>query len=187
MEPLLIAIFLIGAGGLWLGAAGRRAAERPAPRSASSPTGKAEGSRAPAPAAEPVAAVVAAPAPAPRAAPAPPPVARAPEPSPEERRKHPRIRSDQTFTITPFAGRAMMAQCCDLSAGGIRFGIVGGNLRAGDLVRVTFNIGSETVAAIGSVLRVRELDPITAEVSLEFVRLDPWAAQLIEQALADGV
>jgi hypothetical protein len=64
---------------------------------------------------------------------------------------------------------------------------VGCTLRVGDLVRVTFNIGDETVAAIGSVLRVRELDPITSEVSLEFVRVDPWAAQLLEQALeADG-
>ena len=66
----------------------------------------------------------------------------------------------------------------------MRFGIVGCTLRVGDLVRVTFNIGAETVDAIGSVLRIRELDPITSEVSLEFVRLDPWAAQLIEQALA---
>jgi hypothetical protein len=97
------------------------------------------------------------------------------------------MRSDQTFTITPFAGRAMMAQCFDLSAGGMRFGVVGCTLRTGDLVRVTFNIGAETVGAIGSVLRTKELDPITTEVSLEFVRLDPWAADLLEQALQDGV
>ncbi len=107
-----------------------------------------------------------------------------PEQAPANRRKYPRIRSDQTFVVTPFAGRATMAQCCDVSAGGMRFGVVGCALRPGDLVRVTFNIGDETVAAIGSVLRIRELDPITSEVSLEFVRLDPWASQLIEQALA---
>jgi len=79
-----------------------------------------------------------------------------------------------------------MAQCCDVSAGGMRFGVVGCTLRAGDLLRVTFNIGGETVEAIGSVLRIQELDPITTEVSLEFVRLDPWAAQLFEQALQAG-
>jgi hypothetical protein len=66
----------------------------------------------------------------------------------------------------------------------MRFGIVGCTLRAGDLVRVTFNIGAETVGAIGSVLRVRELDPITTEISLQFVRLDPWASELLAQALA---
>jgi hypothetical protein len=108
----------------------------------------------------------------------------APETSPSERRKHPRIHSDQTFAVTPFAGRETMAQCFDISAGGMRFGIVGCTLRAGDLVRVTFNIGAETVGAIGSVLRVRELDPITTEISLQFVRLDPWASELLAQALA---
>ena len=78
----------------------------------------------------------------------------------------------------------MMAQSCDVSVGGMLFRVMGCTLRAGDLVRVTFNIGSETVAAVGSVLRIRELDPVTTEVSLQFVRLDPWAAQLLEQALA---
>jgi hypothetical protein len=34
------------------------------------------------------------------------------------------------------------------------------------------------------VLRIRELDPITSDVSIQFVRVDPWAAQLLEQALA---
>jgi hypothetical protein len=117
----------------------------------------------------------------PSAAPAAPEV---PPPPPSDRRKHPRVRSDQTFEVIPFAGRAMMAQCCDISTGGMRFGVVGCTLRAGDLVRVTFNIGDETVAAIGSVLRIRELDPITSDVSIQFVRVDPWAAQLLEQALA---
>jgi hypothetical protein len=108
----------------------------------------------------------------------------APEPAPPDRRKHPRIRSDQTFAVTPFAGRETMAQCFDISAGGMRFGIVGCALRAGDLVRVTFNVGAETVGAVGSVLRVREMDPITTEVSIQFVRIDPWASELLAQALA---
>jgi len=175
MEPVLILAFLIGLGALLLGVAGRRAAEHPAPHPARSPARATEGSGAAATAAAPVLPDVAAPAPS-----LPP---RIPDQAPAERRKHPRIRSDQTFTITPFAGLPMMAQCCDLSAGGMRFGIVGCTLRTGDLVRVTFNIGAETVTAIGSVLRVRELDPITAEISLEFVRLDPWAVRLLEQAL----
>jgi len=175
MEPVLILAFLIGVGALLLGVAGRRAAERPVPRPARSSARATEGSGA--------AAIAAAPEPRDLAVPAPSPPPAIQDQAPVERRKHPRIRSDQTFTVTPFAGRAMMAQCCDMSAGGMRFGIVGCTLRAGDLVRVTFNIGAETVAAIGSVLRTQELDPITTEVSLEFVRVDPWAAQLLEQAL----
>ena len=117
----------------------------------------------------------------------PAPAEEAPEPAPSERRKHPRIRSDQTFAVTPFAGRETMAQCFDISAGGMRFGIVGCALRAGDLVRVTFNVGAETVGAVGSVLRVKEMDPITTEVSVQFVRIDPWAAELLAQALAAEV
>jgi hypothetical protein len=117
-------------------------------------------------------------------APEPAPAEETPQPAASDRRKHPRIRSDQTFAVTPFAGRETMAQCFDISAGGMRFGIVGCALRAGDLVRVTFNVGAETVGAIGSVLRVKEMDPITTEVSIQFVRIDPWASELLAQALA---
>ena len=177
MEPFLILALLLGVGALALHAKGRRAAEPLAPGAADSPVRATGAQQAAVKAAAPEPSVLAAPTPTPT------PPARVPEQAPAERRKHPRLQSDQTFTITPFAGRAMMAQCCDVSTGGMRFGVVGCTLRAGDLVRVTFNIGAETVAAIGSVLRVRELDPITSEVSLEFVRLDPWAAQLLEQAL----
>jgi hypothetical protein len=197
MDAILILLFLIGVGALGLGVAARRAAEElPAPRPVRPPSrGTGENRTAapperpgrrelPAPASAPE--PVREPEPAPEPEPAFEPPGEIRDPAPAERRKHPRIRSDQTFTVTPFAGRAVMAQCCDLSAGGMRFGIVGCTLRVGDLVRVTFNVGAETVGAIGSVLRIKELDPITSEVSLEFVRLDPWATQLIEQALQDG-
>ncbi len=178
MEPLLILALLLCVGALALGVAGRRAAAPPAPRAADSPVQVTEAQAAEVEAATPERSDLAALA---RSAPAPPD--RVSDQASAERRKHPRIQSDQSFTITPFAGRAMMAQCTDVSAGGMRFGVVGCTLRAGDLVRVTFNIGTETVEAIGSVVRVQELDPITTDVSLGFVRLDPWAAELLEQAL----
>jgi hypothetical protein len=118
-----------------------------------------------------------------------PPAAPAPaEPEPEapgDRRKHRRLRSDQTFTVTPFAGREMMAECHDVSLGGVRFGVVGYDLREDELLRVTFNLGRETVTAIGRVARLRKLDPITFEASLEFVRIDPWAERLFEELLLD--
>jgi len=180
MELLLILIFLVGVGALLLGVARRRAAERPAPRPADSAARAVEASGGPVIAA---AAITAEPDRSDLAVSPTPPPPEIPDQAPADRRKHQRMRSDQTFVITPFAGQPIMAQCSDLSAGGMRFGVVGCTLRAGDLVRVTFNIGAETVGAIGSVLRVRELDPITSEVSLEFVRLDPWASQLLEQAL----
>ena len=172
MEPLLILVFLFGAGALTLSVVTRRAAERADHAPVQAPKAAVE-------AAAPERSDLA--APTPTSMPSPP--GSFPEQAPVERRKHPRIRSDQTFTITPFAGRAMMAQCSDVSAGGMRFAVVGCTLRAGDLVRVTFNIGAETVEAIGSVLRTADLDPITTDVSLQFVRLDPWAAELLEQTL----
>jgi hypothetical protein len=181
MDLLLLLPLGLGFGALLLGVAARRRAERSALPPVAPRALAVEASRVPG-IAEPVACEHAPPQPSSSE-----PLVAAPEvaqPAPANRRKHPRIRSDQTFEVIPFAGRAMMAQCCDISAGGMRFGVVGCTLRAGDLVRVTFNIGEETVAAIGSVLRIRELDPITSEVSLQFVRLDPWASQLLEQALA---
>ena len=175
MEPFLILAFLLGVGALALSVVARRGAKRPDPRAARSSVQATEAHEAAVKAAAPDRSELAAPASS--------PPARVPDQAPAERRKHPRIQSDQTFTVTPFAGRAMMAQCSDVSAGGMRFGVVGCTLRAGDLVRVTFNIGAETVEAIGSVLRIQALDPITTDVSLGFVRLDPWAAELLEQAL----
>jgi hypothetical protein len=189
MDLWAIILLGLGVGALLLGRARRADSVRPVPpRAARPPTGP---TRTSAPAASPAGlrragnvdpnAEATDPDLEPSAAPAAP---EASPPPPSERRKHPRIRSDQTFEVIPFAGRPMMAQCCDISTGGMRFGVVGCTLRAGDLVRVTFNIGNETVGAIGSVLRIRELDPITSDVSLQFVRVDPWASQLLEQALA---
>jgi hypothetical protein len=174
MELALIVALFFAVVALVASVAGRRAAERLASR----PAAPSAPAAAPPP---PVQAIVAQEL-AGDAAPVETGAA-APDQTPAERRKHPRIQSDQTFTVTPFAGRAMMAQCSDVSEGGMRFGVVGSTLRAGDLVRVTFNIGAETVEAIGSVLRVQALDPITSDVSLEFVRVDPWAAELLTQAL----
>jgi hypothetical protein len=182
MELVLILTLLFGVGALVASVASRRGAERSAFRAAPPPA-RAAAKRGPVQATEAKGLGVEAAAPDSVALAPSSPLAAIPDQAPSERRKHPRIQSDQTFTITPFAGRAMMAQCSDVSEGGMRFGIVGSTLRAGDLVRVTFNIGAETVEAIGSVLRVQALDPITSDVSLEFVRVDPWAAELLTQAL----
>jgi len=61
--------------------------------------------------------------------------------------------------------------------------VVGCELRKGDLMLVNFNIGEQTVEAVGRVVRLKKMDDITAEVGLEFVRIDPWAAWLLEEEL----
>jgi hypothetical protein len=72
-----------------------------------------------------------------------------------------------------------------VSLGGVRFAVVGYDLRDDELMRVTFNLGQESVSAIGRVTRLQKLDPITIEASLEFVRIDPWAERLFEELLLD--
>lgn len=100
-----------------------------------------------------------------------------------DRRKYQRIATDQQITVTPFAAKGQLAHGRDVSLGGIRFEVVGCPAVAGDLVRISFNAGGDTVDAIGRVIRRAELDPITAELGVEFVRIDPWAARLLAREM----
>ncbi|HEY4657973.1 MAG TPA: PilZ domain-containing protein, partial [Gemmatimonadaceae bacterium] len=53
-------------------------------------------------------------------------------------------------------------------------------IEMGDVIRVTFNVAERTVVAIGRVVWATELDPITLEVGLEFIEIDPTALELLE-------
>ena len=97
-----------------------------------------------------------------------------------ERRKYRRIAVDQLISFSPFAGSTALGQSGDVSLGGIRFTAVGCNFRGNELCQVSFNLGEETVEAVGRVVWTKALDDITHEVGLEFVRIDPWAARLLE-------
>jgi len=99
------------------------------------------------------------------------------------RRKYPRLPNDQLVSFTPFAGGAALGDAGDISLGGIRLKAVGCKLRKGDLLRVNFNVGEQTIEAVGRVVWIREIDDITAEIGLEFVRIDPWAARLLDEEL----
>ena len=68
----------------------------------------------------------------------------------------------------------------DLSAGGIRFEAVGCELALGDCIRVTFNVGEETVVANGIVSWATEIDPITLDIGLECTEIDPGALAMLE-------
>ena len=73
----------------------------------------------------------------------------------------------------------------DVSSGGIRFEAVGCEINLGDLLRVTFNVGEHTVVAVGKVAWATDIDPITTDVGLEFVDIEPAALQLLEDILTD--
>jgi hypothetical protein len=102
-----------------------------------------------------------------------------------ERRKYSRIATDQVISFAPVDDRDLLAVGRDLSSGGIRFEAVGCEIDLGDVLRVTFNIGSHTVVAVGRVVWSTEIDPISTDVGLEFIEVDPAAKEMLEEMTAE--
>ena len=98
-----------------------------------------------------------------------------------ERRKYQRIATDQVISFAPVETRDLLGVSRNLSIGGIRFEAVGCEINLGDALRVTFNVGDHTVVAIGKVAWATEMDPITTDVGLEFIEIDPAAMQLLDE------
>ncbi len=99
----------------------------------------------------------------------------------KERRKYPRIATDQVISFAMVDERDQLAVGRDLSAGGIRFHAIGCELNFGDRIRVRFNVGDRTLEAIGLVVWSTEIDAITSDIGLEFASLDPEAAKLLNE------
>jgi hypothetical protein len=50
---------------------------------------------------------------------------------------------------------------------------------------VTFNVGDrQTVVAIGRVAWLTKMDPITLDVGLEFIEIDPQAVDMLDEVTA---
>ncbi len=98
-----------------------------------------------------------------------------------DRRKYPRLATDQVISFAPVDHRDALGLGRDVSASGMRFEAVGCEIDYGDVIRVTFNLGERTVEAVGKVVWATELDPITTEVGLEFIEIDPSALRLLEE------
>jgi c-di-GMP-binding flagellar brake protein YcgR len=105
-------------------------------------------------------------------------------PAKAERRKYQRIATDQVISFAPIETRDLLGVSRNLSIGGIRFEAVGCEINLGDALRVTFNVGDHTVVAIGRVAWATEMDPITTDVGLEFIEIDPSAMQLLDDLTA---
>lgn len=106
--------------------------------------------------------------------------------SQDERRKYARLATDQVISFAEIDRPDRLAVGKNVSTGGIRFEAVGCEINLGDQLRVTFNIGSETVVATGNVVWSIETDAFSLDVGLEFVDIDPRALELLEKA-AGGV
>ena len=100
---------------------------------------------------------------------------------PRARRNNDRIPIDELVSFTPFVGSSSLGQGVDVSLGGIRFRVVGCQLAHDEMLQVSFNLANQTIEAVGRVVRLQQLDDITTEVSLDFVRIDPWAARMLER------
>lgn len=101
-----------------------------------------------------------------------------------ERRKYLRVDTGHVISVAPVDRRDRLAVSKNLSVGGIRFEVVGCEIELAEVVRVTFNVGHHTIVAVGKVAWVTEVDPITTDVGLEFIEIDPLAMRLLEQETA---
>jgi hypothetical protein len=97
-----------------------------------------------------------------------------------DRRKYARIATDQVISFAQVDESDRLALGRDVSAGGIRFEAVGCEVDLGEVLRLTFNVDGETVVAVGRVVWATELDPITLDIGIEFVEIDPRAARLLD-------
>jgi hypothetical protein len=98
-----------------------------------------------------------------------------------ERRKYRRIATDQVISFAPVETRDLLGVGRNFSAGGIRFEAVGCEIGLGDTLRVTFNVGDHTVVAVGRVVWATEMDPITTDVGIEFIEIDPSVLEILEE------
>jgi hypothetical protein len=99
------------------------------------------------------------------------------------RRKYHRIATDQVISFAEIDRPDRLAVSKNLSTGGIRYEAVGCEINLGDVLRITFNIGDQTVVAIGRVIWATDTDPITTDVGIEFIEVDPLALRLMEAML----
>jgi hypothetical protein len=97
-----------------------------------------------------------------------------------DRRKYQRIGTDQVISFAEIDRPDRLAVGKNLSSGGIRFEAVGCEINLGDVLRVTFNIGSETVVATGNVVWATETDAFSMDVGIEFIEIDPRAMELLD-------
>ena len=99
-----------------------------------------------------------------------------------DRRKYRRIATDQVISFAPVDTRDLLGVSRNVSPGGIRFEAVGCEINLGDNLRITFNVGEHTVVVVGQVVWATEMDPITTDVGIEFLEIDPAVLQLLEEA-----
>ena len=103
----------------------------------------------------------------------------------DERRKYPRIPTEQVLTIAPAGRAAVDAWGRDVSSGGIQFQVIGCEIALGETLTVTFEMGYESIVVSGRVVWATETDAWTTDVGLEFERTDAVALAQLERISAE--
>ena len=106
--------------------------------------------------------------------------------TPKERRKYRRLETRDVVSIAPAHLPDRLAVGRDVSVGGIRFEVVGCDIALGDVFRITFNVGGQTLAGVGRVVWATDVDALTLDVGVEFVEIDPAALRVLEEE-AEGL
>jgi len=88
------------------------------------------------------------------------------------------------ISFAPVDARNLLGVSRDMSTGGIRFEAVGCEIEMGEILRVTFSVGDQTVVAVGRVAWSTEIDPLTLDVGMEFVEIDPEAVDMLDNVTA---
>lgn len=101
----------------------------------------------------------------------------------QDRRKYLRIETDQVISFAEIDRPKQLGVGKDVSTGGIRFEAVGCEIELGDLLRITFNVMQQTVVATGVVVWATDADPISTEVGIEFIEIDPAALRLLDESM----
>jgi hypothetical protein len=99
-----------------------------------------------------------------------------------DRRKFVRLATEDMMSFAYVDAPDRLAVGKDISAGGIRFQVIGCEINLGDVLRVTFNIGERTVTSVGRVVRATELDALTHDIGLEFLEIDADDLKLLEES-----
>ncbi|MDG2052142.1 MAG: PilZ domain-containing protein [Myxococcota bacterium] len=99
----------------------------------------------------------------------------------EERRKYPRIATDQVISFSHIDAAERLGLSRDVSAGGLRFEAIACEIALGDVIRLTFQVSGEALEASGTVVWATELDAFATEVGVEFHDLDPRAPRLLAE------
>jgi len=99
-----------------------------------------------------------------------------------ERRKYPRIPSSDVVSFSELNTEEKMGVTKDVSPGGIRFYATGCEIEQESILQINFYVGETFVTAVGKVVHATEVDPLTQDIGIEFVEIDPVASAILQNS-----